>query len=51
MHEIPASQRGARTRSVISRQLRKRDWGSRSAACCCRTNPVPISIAASSVSP
>ena len=51
MHTIPASQRGLRARSVISRQLRKRESGSRSAACCCSTKPVPISSAASSVSP
>ena len=51
MHTIPQSQRGLRSRSVISRRLRKRDSGSRSAACCCRTNPVPIISAASSVSP
>ena len=51
MHPIPASQRGVRSRSVISFNRRKRESGSRCAACCCRTNPVPISSAASSVSP
>jgi hypothetical protein len=50
MHRMPASQRGARTRSAINRRLRKREEGSRCAAFCCRTNPAPISSAASSVS-
>ena len=51
MQPIPASQRGWRSRSVISRSDRNRDAGSRCAACCCSTKPVPISSAASSVSP
>jgi len=51
MHPIPASHRGVRSRSVMSFSRRKRESGSRCAACCCRTNPVPISAAASSVSP
>jgi hypothetical protein len=51
MARIPASQRGARTRSAISRSDRKRDAGSRAAAFCCSTNPVPIRSAASRVIP
>ena len=51
MHRMPTSQRGVRTRSVISRRLRNRESGSRWAAFCWRTNPVPISSAASRVSP
>jgi hypothetical protein len=48
---MPASQRGSRSRSVISRSDKNREAGSRCADCCCSTNPVPISSAASSVSP
>ncbi len=51
MQPIPASQRGCRSRSVISRSDRKFESGSPCAAFCCSTNPVPISSAASSVSP
>jgi hypothetical protein len=51
MQPMPASQRGVRIRSSISRRLRKRDSGSRDAAFCWKTNPVPTSRAASSVSP
>jgi hypothetical protein len=51
MDPIPASQRGFRSRSVISRRLRKRESGSRCAAFCWRTKPVPISSAARRVRP
>ena len=51
MHPIPASHRGVRSRLVISFSRRNRESGSRCAAYCCRTNPVPISSAASRVSP
>jgi hypothetical protein len=51
MHPIPASHRGVRSRSVISRRRRNRESGSRCAAFCCRTKPVPISSAASRVIP
>jgi hypothetical protein len=51
MHPIPASQRGVRSRSSISRKLRKRESGSRAAAFCWRTKPAPIRSAASRVSP
>jgi len=51
MHRMPTSQRGVRSRSVIRRRLRNRESGSRSAACCWRTNPAPIMAAASRVSP
>jgi len=51
MHPIPISHRGLRSRSVISRSRRNRESGSRCAAFCWRTNPVPISSAASRVSP
>ena len=51
MQPMPASQRGSRSRSVISRSDRNREAGSRCAECCCSTNPVPISSAAISVSP
>ena len=51
MHPIPISHRGVRSRSVISRSRRNRESGSRWAAFCWKTNPVPISSAASRVSP
>jgi hypothetical protein len=51
MHPMPVSQRGWRSRSVISRSERNLESGSSCAAFCCSTNPVPISSAASSVSP
>ena len=51
MQPMPASQRGCLSRSVISRRDRNREAGSRCAAFCCSTKPVPISSAASSVSP
>ena len=46
---MPASQRGFRNRSMISRMLGKRDAGCIAAARCCRTKPVPTSSAASTV--
>jgi len=51
MQPMPASQRGSRSRSAISRSDKNREAGSRCADCCCSTNPVPISSAANSVSP
>ena len=51
MHPMPTSHRGERSRSVISRSRRNRESGSRCAAFCWRTNPVPISSAASRVTP
>jgi hypothetical protein len=51
MQAMPPSQRGSRSRSVISRSDRNREAGSRWAAFCCSTKPVPISSAARSVSP
>jgi len=51
MQPMPASQRGWCSRSVISRSDKNREAGSRCADCCCSTNPVPTSSAASSVSP
>lgn len=51
MQAMPASHFGARTRSSINRRLRNREAGSLDAAFCWKTKPVPISNAASSVSP
>jgi hypothetical protein len=50
-HPIPTSHFGVRMRSSISRRLRNREAGSLAAAFCWKTKPVPISSAASSVSP
>jgi hypothetical protein len=51
MQAIPASQRRWRSRSVSSRSDKNSEEGCCCAVCCCSTNPVPISSAASSVSP
>jgi hypothetical protein len=51
MQPMPRSQRGCWNRSMISRIDRNLESGSRCAAFCCSTNPVPISRAASRVSP
>ncbi len=51
MHPMPTSHRGERSSPVISRSRRNRESGSRCAAYCWRTNPVPISSAASRVTP
>ena len=51
MQTMPTSHFGVRMRSSISRRLRNREAGSLAAAFCWKTKPVPISSAASSVSP
>jgi len=48
---MPSSHRGLWNRSTISRSDRKRESGSRCAAFCCSTKPVPMRSAASRVSP